>query len=76
MLPRIEDVRPLPRAAGPDPDGSADRTAALGRQGEDFAALRPYVLGDDMRRVHWPSSARTDDDCWCARTTCLGRAAS
>ena len=52
---------PLPRTVGPDPDGGAE-TGSLGRIGEDFAALRPYVVGDDLRRVHWPSSARTDDD--------------
>lgn len=61
VLPRIDEIPPLPRTVGPDPDGGAE-TGSLGRVGEDFAALRPYVLGDDLRRVHWPSSARTDDD--------------
>lgn len=27
--------------------------------GEEFFALTPYQEGDDLRRVHWPSSART-----------------
>ena len=27
--------------------------------GEDFFALIPYQEGDDLRRVHWPSSARS-----------------
>ena len=27
--------------------------------GEEFFALSPYQEGDDLRRVHWPSSART-----------------
>lgn len=61
VLPRIDDIPPLPRTVGPDPDGGAE-TGSLGRVGEDFAALRPYAVGDDLRRVHWPSSARTDDD--------------
>jgi uncharacterized protein (DUF58 family) len=61
VLPRVDDIPPLPRTVGPDPDGGAE-TGALGRLGEDFAALRTYVVGDDLRRVHWPSSARTDDD--------------
>ena len=61
VLPRVDDIPPLPRTVGPDPDGGAE-TGSLGRLGEDFAALRPYVVGDDLRRVHWPSSARTDDD--------------
>lgn len=58
VLPRVDDIPPLPRSVGPDPDGSAE-TGSLGRSGEDFAALRPYIVGDDLRRVHWPSSART-----------------
>lgn len=61
VLPRVDEIPPLPRTVGPDPDGGAE-TGSLGRVGEDFAALRPYVIGDDLRRVHWPSSARTDDD--------------
>lgn len=61
VLPRIDDITPLPRTVGPDPDGGAE-TGSMGRSGEDFAALRTYVVGDDLRRVHWPSSARTDDD--------------
>ncbi len=60
VLPRVDDIPPLPRSVGPDPDGTAE-TGSLGRSGEDFAALRPYIVGDDMRRVHWPSSARTGD---------------
>jgi len=27
--------------------------------GEDFFSLRPYRMGDDLRRVHWRRSART-----------------
>lgn len=60
VLPRIFEIPPLPRTVGPDPDGSAE-TGSLGRVGDDFAALRPYVVGDDLRRVHWLSSARSDD---------------
>lgn len=60
VLPHVDDIPPLPRSVGPDPDGTAE-TGSLGRSGEDFAALRPYIVGDDMRRVHWPSSARTGD---------------
>ena len=60
VLPRVDDIPPLARTVGPDPDGSAE-TGSLGRAGEDFAALRPYIVGDDLRRVHWPSSARTGD---------------
>ena len=61
VLPRVDDITPLPRTVGPDPDGGAE-TGSLGRVGEDFAALRTYVIGDDLRRVHWLSSARSEDD--------------
>ena len=45
-----------------DPLGSAvPPPHALGRQGDDFYALREYVVGDDLRRVHWPSTARHDE---------------
>ena len=37
------------------------RPTRCGRTGEEFYALRPYVVGDDLRRVHWPSSARLDE---------------
>lgn len=49
----------LPRDAGERRSASS---AALRRptgvQGEDFYALREYVQGDDLRKVHWPSTAR------------------
>ena len=30
-------------------------------RGDDFHALRPYELGDDLRRVHWKATARHDE---------------
>jgi uncharacterized protein (DUF58 family) len=33
----------------------------MGRSGDDFYALRQYVVGDDLRKVHWPSTARRDE---------------
>ena len=57
--PRIHPVLALP---------ASSRDARLGRahparapQGDDFFALREYELGDDLRRVHWRSTARTGD---------------
>jgi len=56
--PRMETLS-LPRDAG---DRRNVSTSALrqptGARGEDFYALREYVQGDDMRKVHWPSTAR------------------
>ncbi len=36
-----------------------DRRIRLG--GDEFYALRPYVMGDELRRVNWRATARTDD---------------
>ena len=60
VYPRIEALPGLPPAAGQDPhSGTLARTTRT--QGEDFFALRPYEVGDDLRRVHWPSTARADE---------------
>src|SRR5438046_425881 len=52
---------PLPQTQGPDPLAGAEHPPALGVAGEDFYALRAYEMGDDLRRVHWPSTARVDE---------------
>lgn len=58
--PRVEPLT-LPRDLR---DHRSDVTAALRQtsvaHGEDFYALREYVEGDDLRRVHWPSTAKRD----------------
>jgi len=61
VLPRIDAI-----AAPPQPGGNlaqkADRTPnRVGAHGDEFSSLRAYVIGDDLRKVHWPSSARTGD---------------
>ena len=61
VWPAVDDVRPLPHTSGDDPLAGADHPNALSSQGEDFYALRPYVIGDDLRRVHWKSSARSEE---------------
>jgi len=61
VYPRIESIAPLPHTRGADPRGGSVTSASFGPSGEEFHALRPYVMGDDMRRVHWKSSARTED---------------
>lgn len=58
--PRPEDVIAPPDAAGSPVVAGPRQLAPSPAAGTDFHALRPYVEGDDLRRVHWPTSARTD----------------
>ena len=78
VYPHIDQIEPLPFTTGHDPLAGARQPNSLGRTGEDFYALRPYVIGDDLRRIHWPSSARHDELLvrqnelpWQGRTTVL-----
>lgn len=61
VLPHVDELAPLTDATGVDPHGGLRPAHRLDRGGEEFHALRPYVVGDDLRRVHWPSTARTDE---------------
>ena len=62
VLPRVHDVVPPRRAGGGEPAERADgpRIPVVEALGE-FLALRDYEPGDDPRRVHWRSSARTGE---------------
>lgn len=78
VFPHVDPIDPLPYTTGHDPLAGARQPNSLGRTGEDFYALRPYVVGDDLRRIHWPSSARHDELLvrqnelpWQGRTTVL-----
>jgi uncharacterized protein (DUF58 family) len=55
--PRWVYLRAIPSGRVNDPDGLVDggRAGAL-----TFHTLRDYVPGDDLRHVHWRSSARQD----------------
>jgi uncharacterized protein (DUF58 family) len=59
--PKVETLLPLPHAPGDDRRGGFRRATAVGSTGDDFYALRQWVVGDDLRRVHWPSTARRDE---------------
>jgi uncharacterized protein (DUF58 family) len=61
VWPAVDDVTPLPHTSGDDPLAGVDHPNPLASHGDDFYALRPYVIGDDLRRVHWKSSARTEE---------------
>lgn len=78
VFPHVDSIEPLPYTTGHDPLAGTRRPNSLGRTNEDFYALRPYAVGDDLRRVHWPSSARHDELLvrqselpWQGRTTVL-----
>ena len=61
VFPRIDRIGPPPASNGDDPLAGADHPRAFSGGGGDFYALRPYRRGDDLRKVHWPSTARSDD---------------
>jgi len=61
VFPVFEELLPLPHARGDDRRGGFRQATAVGASGDDFYALRPWVLGDDLRQVHWPSTARRDE---------------
>ena len=61
VYPTVEDLTGFPVISGQDPAMSASRPEHSQRGGEDFYTLREYQRGDDMRRVHWPYSAKTDE---------------
>lgn len=60
VAPEVEPI-----AGGPDsPFGMTSGLALarhLFRTGDEFYTMRPYVEGDDLRRIHWPSVARNGE---------------
>ncbi len=60
VLPRVELIAPPPRSPGGTASAGTPRPALAGQTGDSFYALREYAPGDDLRRVHWASSARRD----------------
>ncbi len=55
------ELEALQAVAGRDPTADQQKRRTLASSGDEFFALRPYVNGDDLRRVHWRASARTGD---------------
>jgi uncharacterized protein (DUF58 family) len=76
--PRTEQLT-LPKDAGKRRTTVVSaRRQPTGAQGEDFYTLREYVEGDDLRRIHWPATAkrnrymiRQEETPWHARATVL-----
>jgi len=60
-------VAPEVEILGGGPDSPFGMTSGLAlakhlfRTGDEFYTMRPYVEGDDLRRIHWPSVARSGE---------------
>ena len=57
VVPRVVDLRGLPAALG-GTEGSHGAGASGPGQGRADVLVRPYRSGDELRRVHWRSTAR------------------
>jgi uncharacterized protein (DUF58 family) len=56
VLPRVLAFRPLRDSLTRSLEGTADDTTPNGTM--TFHQMREYVPGDDVRRIHWPSTAK------------------
>jgi uncharacterized protein (DUF58 family) len=78
VYPAIENLQLL-RDIGERHSVSSSAVKQLtGARGEDFYTMREYAHGDDLRKVHWPSTARLgklmlrqEETPWQARATVL-----
>jgi len=61
VLPRIDDITAPPPPGGTIAQASDRSPNRVGANGDEFSSLRAYAVGDDLRKVHWPSSARTGE---------------
>lgn len=60
VAPEVEDLGAAPDPAS-GPSFGASRARQLFRTGEEYYTMRSYQEGDDLRRIHWPSVARTGE---------------
>jgi uncharacterized protein (DUF58 family) len=58
VFPMVEALEGFPLVRGRDPSVQTSHPTFAPHGGEDFFTLREYAVGDDLRRVHWPSSAK------------------
>lgn len=57
VYPRLEALPEVGVARLPQGHSDGDQQRVL-NLGDEFHTMREYVQGDDLRRVHWPSTAR------------------
>lgn len=60
VLPRVAVLRGMPAALG-SAEGAHGAGATGSGQGRSDVHVRPYRSGDELRRVHWRSTARHDE---------------
>lgn len=60
VIPQVTAL-PTVRVAGEHAGTGESRARSVAVHGEDDAATREYRRGDDLRRVHWKSTARTGE---------------
>src|SRR5215467_8281008 len=60
VIPQMTTL-PMVRLAGEYAGAGDSRARSVAVHGEDDAATREYRHGDDLRRVHWRSTARTGE---------------
>jgi uncharacterized protein (DUF58 family) len=77
VTPPVQQL-PLVALSGEWTGSGESRARSLASAGEDDAGIREYRQGDDLRRVHWRSTARLDkvmvrreEQPWQARCTLL-----
>lgn len=59
VLPKVVPLLATRIIGGLGSEGSVPHMIAL--HGEDDVSVREYRDGDDLRRIHWPATARTGD---------------
>lgn len=60
IYPEVEDLAGDGMAARAGTSGESS-SRQIFRTGDDFYTMRPYETGEDLRRIHWPSTARTGE---------------
>jgi uncharacterized protein (DUF58 family) len=61
VCPRVHEIEAPARAASRQLGAIESSARARTTEGEEFLHLREYEVGDDLRRVHWRSTAHTGE---------------
>lgn len=78
VRPPVHPLAPMPGTPGFEPEQGLRVLSTTATVDEEFASMRPYTVGDDIRRIHWRTTARVGqpvvrqyDQPWQRRTTVL-----